>query len=197
MALQEAGDLPQHAAMVRLHGQAPAFPAVQGDSDMRVRARAFKAIDETRFVPKAGQNRLRGMIEDRPDWVLSRQRAWGVPIAVFVNDKGEVLKDEAVNKRIFDAFMEEGADAWFADGAAERFLGSITQPMNGRRCATFSMCGSIQARPMPSAWNSAKTSSGRWRQTSISKAPTSIAAGSTPRCWKAAARVAAHPMTPC
>jgi isoleucyl-tRNA synthetase len=76
------------------------------------------------FVPKAGQNRLRGMIEDRPDWVLSRQRAWGVPIAVFVNDNGEVLKDEAVNKRIFDAFMEEGADAWFADGAAERFLGS-------------------------------------------------------------------------
>ncbi len=85
---------------------------------------AIKAIDETRFVPKAGQNRLRGMIEDRPDWVLSRQRAWGVPIAVFVNDKGEVLKDEAVNKRIFDAFMEEGADAWFADGAAQRFLGS-------------------------------------------------------------------------
>jgi isoleucyl-tRNA synthetase len=85
---------------------------------------ALRAIDETRFVPKAGQNRLRGMIEDRPDWVLSRQRAWGVPIAVFVNDKGEVLKDEAVNKRIFDAFMEEGADAWFADGAAERFLGS-------------------------------------------------------------------------
>jgi isoleucyl-tRNA synthetase len=146
-------------------------------------------------VPKAGQNRLRGMIEDRPDWVLSRQRAWGVPIAVFVNDKGEVLKDEAVNKRIFDAFMEEGADAWFADGAAERFLGSVTQPMNGRRCATFSMCGSIQARPMPSASNSAKTSSGR--QTSISKAPTSTAAGSTPRCWKAAARVAARPMMPC
>ncbi len=93
----------------------------QGDT---LRARSLKAIDETRFVPKAGQNRLRGMIEDRPDWVLSRQRAWGVPIAVFVNDKGEVLKDETVNKRIFDAFMEEGADAWFAEGAKERFLGS-------------------------------------------------------------------------
>ncbi|MEE4238933.1 MAG: class I tRNA ligase family protein, partial [Anderseniella sp.] len=89
---------------------------------------ALKAIDETRFVPKAGQNRLRGMIEDRPDWVLSRQRAWGVPIAVFVNDKGEVLKDETVNKRIFDAFMAEGADAWFADGATERFLGADHDP---------------------------------------------------------------------
>jgi isoleucyl-tRNA synthetase len=64
------------------------------------------------------------MIEQRPDWVLSRQRAWGVPIAVFVNDDGEILKDEAVNARILDAFEKEGADAWFAEGARERFLGS-------------------------------------------------------------------------
>ncbi len=85
---------------------------------------ALKAIDDTRFVPARGQTRLRGMIEDRPDWVLSRQRAWGVPIAVFVNEAGEVLKDEAVNQRIFDAFRVEGADAWYAEGAAERFLGS-------------------------------------------------------------------------
>ena len=65
------------------------------------------------------------MIENRPDWVVSRQRAWGVPIAVFVNSEtGEVLKDEAVNARIVEAFREEGADAWFADGAKERFLGN-------------------------------------------------------------------------
>ena len=64
------------------------------------------------------------MIADRPDWVLSRQRAWGVPIAVFANEAGEVRKDEAVNSRIFDAFLKDGADAWYADGAAERFLGS-------------------------------------------------------------------------
>ncbi|WP_349437495.1 isoleucine--tRNA ligase [Pararhizobium sp. A13] len=88
-----------------------------------LRSRALSAIDETRFVPAAGQNRLRAMIENRPDWVLSRQRAWGVPIAVFADEKGNVLVDEAVNARILEAFEKEGADAWFAEGAKERFLG--------------------------------------------------------------------------
>jgi len=89
-----------------------------------LRSRALKAIDDTRFVPAAGQNRLRAMIETRPDWVLSRQRAWGVPIAVFVDEAGEILVDEAVNARILEAFEAEGADAWFAEGARERFLGA-------------------------------------------------------------------------
>ncbi|MBW8909350.1 MAG: isoleucine--tRNA ligase, partial [Mesorhizobium sp.] len=89
-----------------------------------LRSRALKAIDDTRFVPAAGQNRIRAMIEERPDWVLSRQRAWGVPIAVFADVDGNVLKDDAVNQRIMDAFEDEGADAWFADGAKERFLGN-------------------------------------------------------------------------
>ena len=86
---------------------------------------ALKAIDETTFYPPGGQNRLRAMIEQRPDWVISRQRAWGVPIAVFVNrETGEILNDPKVNQRIVDAFTEEGADAWFAEGAAQRFLGN-------------------------------------------------------------------------
>ncbi|MER8907507.1 isoleucine--tRNA ligase [Mesorhizobium sp. M0854] len=89
-----------------------------------LRSRALKAIDDTRFVPAAGQNRIRAMIEERPDWVLSRQRAWGVPIAVFADADGNVLRDEAVNRRIMDAFEKEGADAWFAVGAKERFLGN-------------------------------------------------------------------------
>ncbi|CAH2407953.1 isoleucine--tRNA ligase [Mesorhizobium escarrei] len=89
-----------------------------------LRSRALKAIDDTRFVPGAGQNRIRAMIEERPDWVLSRQRAWGVPIAVFADADGNVLRDEAVNQRIMDAFEKEGADAWFAAGAKERFLGN-------------------------------------------------------------------------
>ncbi|QKV19213.1 isoleucine--tRNA ligase [Oricola thermophila] len=93
-----------------------------------LRTRALKAIDETRFVPAAGQTRLRAMIEDRPDWVLSRQRAWGVPICVFADEDGNVLKDEAVNARILEAFEKEGADAWFAEGAKERFLGGDHDP---------------------------------------------------------------------
>ncbi len=90
---------------------------------------ALGEIRKTRWVPAAGENRITGMIESRPDWVISRQRAWGVPIAVFVREKGdgsaEILQDEAVNKRIADAFEKEGADAWYAAGARERFLGSL------------------------------------------------------------------------
>ena len=88
-----------------------------------LRDKALAAIEATEFFPAAGKNRLRGMIEQRPDWVISRQRAWGVPIAVFVEKStGKVLNDSKVNARIYDAFVEEGADAWFADGAATRFL---------------------------------------------------------------------------
>lgn len=94
-----------------------------------LRSRSLSAIDQTRFVPAAGQNRLRAMIEGRPDWVLSRQRAWGVPIAIFADDDGNVLLDEAVNVRILEAFEKEGADAWFADGAKERFLGNDHDPV--------------------------------------------------------------------
>ncbi len=98
------------------------------DKDLKdgttLRTRALGAIDETRFVPAGGQNRLRAMIEQRPDWVLSRQRAWGVPICVFADEEGNVLQDEDVNKRILEAFDAEGADAWFAEGAKDRFLGN-------------------------------------------------------------------------
>jgi isoleucyl-tRNA synthetase len=98
-------------------------PIVQFSGDT-LRQRAMQAIRDTKWYPKSGQNRIGSMVGSRPDWVLSRQRAWGVPIAIFVNKKTqEVLNDEAVNARIFEAFRKEGADAWFASPPA-RFLGN-------------------------------------------------------------------------
>ncbi|HEX2726029.1 MAG TPA: class I tRNA ligase family protein, partial [Beijerinckiaceae bacterium] len=88
-----------------------------------LRHRALTAIKTVQWVPATGENRITGMIENRPDWVVSRQRAWGVPIAVFVKKgSNEILKDERVNKAIADAFAEEGADAWFKDADGARFL---------------------------------------------------------------------------
>jgi isoleucyl-tRNA synthetase len=75
---------------------------------------ALDAIDRTRWVPEKGRNRIHAMVEGRPDWVISRQRAWGVPIALYVHRRtGEYLRDPAVNARIVEAFKAGGADAWF------------------------------------------------------------------------------------
>jgi isoleucyl-tRNA synthetase len=106
-----------------------------GDSGT-LRKTALRAIDDTRFVPASGQNRLRAMIEQRPDWVLSRQRAWGVPITVFRNTETwqvipgpEFGQSDALIARIMAAFAAEGADAWYAEGAKERFLDGFVNDM--------------------------------------------------------------------
>jgi isoleucyl-tRNA synthetase len=97
-----------------------------------LRHRALAAISETRWVPPQGENRIRGMIDTKPDWVVSRQRAWGVPITVFRHkESGRVIPGRDFNAsgelidRIAAAFAREGADAWFEPGARERFLGSL------------------------------------------------------------------------
>ena len=107
--------------------ETPPSAAPQDEGSRRnaatLREIALSEIARTKWYPAAGENRITGMIAHRPDWVVSRQRAWGVPIAIFVETESQkILIDETVNQRIADAFEQEGADAWFAEGAAERFL---------------------------------------------------------------------------
>ncbi|MGB3243341.1 MAG: isoleucine--tRNA ligase [Sulfitobacter sp.] len=105
-----------------------------GDDAFTIRARALSEIDRVNWTPKSGRNRLHAMMESRPDWVLSRQRAWGVPLTCFTRkgvlptDEGFLLRNAEVNQRIVEAFEVEGADAWYEDGAKERFLKGIVNP---------------------------------------------------------------------
>ena len=107
----------------------------QDDYGTTIRERALTSIDQlVQWTPPTGRNRLYAMIEARPDWVLSRQRAWGVPLTCFTRvgalptDPDFLLRDAAVNARILEAFEAEGADAWYKDGAKERFLSGIVNP---------------------------------------------------------------------
>ncbi len=100
-----------------------------------IRERALTSIDElVKWTPQKGRNRLHAMMTARPDWVLSRQRAWGVPLTCFTKkgalptDVDFLLKNEEVNARILEAFEAEGADAWYKDGAKDRFLSGIVNP---------------------------------------------------------------------
>ena len=90
----------------------------------KLREKALKAIDETTFYPNKGKERLKSMIETRPDWCVSRQRVWGVPLPIFVNKKNnEILVDDEVFENIAKIYEKEGSDCWFSDNP-QKFLGS-------------------------------------------------------------------------
>ena len=157
-------------------------------SGKTLRETALAAIDATAFHPQTGSNRLRSMVENRPDWLVSRQRAWGTPLALFVDKRTrEPLQDEAVNARIAAAIESHGAARCPTSSA--RTIRSAS-----RRSRTSSTSGSIPARPTPSPSKAWTAASGP--RTSIWKAPTSIGAGSSPPCWRAAAPAAGRRSTP-
>ncbi|MBV9656242.1 MAG: isoleucine--tRNA ligase [Acetobacteraceae bacterium] len=97
---------------------------IRMDGPEQIRKQALDAIAETPFVPDTGRNRIGSMVASRPDWCISRQRAWGVPITVFVDKRtGEPLRDPAVMQRVVAAFRAEGADSWYSSPPS-RFLGN-------------------------------------------------------------------------
>ncbi|RYG28498.1 MAG: isoleucine--tRNA ligase, partial [Burkholderiales bacterium] len=107
-----------------LPGTEPDAKTGTRDNAPTLRELAIDAIERTRWVPAKAENRIHAMVSGRPDWVISRQRAWGVPIALYVHrQSGEYLKDPAVNARILAAFRAGGADAWYA-GDHQALLGS-------------------------------------------------------------------------
>ncbi len=188
------------------------------DPTRSLRDVALAAIRETEWVPRVGENRITGMIEAKPDWVLSRQRAWGVPITVFVHkETAEVLPNgsperaaisKALIERITSTIEAKGVEGWFEAGAHERLLKDLVpNPAEWEQVTdildVWFESGSTHAfvlddaKVFPRLATVKRARDGGRTASCIWKAPTSIAAGSIHPCSKAAARAATHPSTSC
>lgn len=139
-ALQQAGALMKEGRIVHSypHSWRSKAPLIYRTTSQwfismeknHLRQKAQEAIETVQWIPSQAKNRIRGMIDTKPDWCISRQRAWGVPIALFVDKRtGKPLHDPAVNQRILEAVHQEGADAWFIS-PPERFLGESHDPQH-------------------------------------------------------------------
>lgn len=131
--LKEAGALLHHAKIIHSypHSWRSKAPLVYRTTAQwfvsmdktNLREKALESIDQVEWIPSIGRNRIHSMVENRPDWNLSRQRAWGTPMTLFVHkETGELLRDPEVFSRIVEAVKEEGGDTWISSPSS-RFLG--------------------------------------------------------------------------
>ena len=196
LALPQSRDFPRHRAVVHLHGNADARRSDRSKKTLCARAR-WKKSRQVKWDPAWGEERLSNMIATRPDWCISRQRVWGVPIAVFLCEGcGKPLNDPAVNRKVVELFARSGADAWFTPEAdailpagtkCPHCAGTTVRKRNRhlRRLAgirrKLSRAGRRRARLIPGP------------PIFISKAATSIAAGSSLPCSARWARTARRP----
>ena len=150
-------------------------------ADDGLRATALKAIDDTAFYPAQGRNRIRSMVESRPDWLISRQRAWGRRSPCTWTGKPASRCGTPTSTPASSRLSARRARTPGSPGRTRISSAMATTRPTTRRSRTSSMSGSTAARPTPSCWRAAPIAAGR--RTSIWRVRTSIAAGSSPPCW--------------